>query len=308
MLYIFINLISSMLSAEIVDFLKPALNKSEINQMPEIDFIYMINLDERPEKFSQSVDQLTPFNIFPYRFSAVNGWKLPLENLKSLGITYDSTMPTSFMGTRYRLEEYGNPTHEMMIVGENYFCHGLAKGTIGIVLSHLSVLQDAYDSGYETIWVMEDDIDVVQDPNILPSLIKELDDLVGKKSWDILFTDPDSKHKNGNYVVCTDYHPRPNITLSNPKRFDLNEKISLNFKKTGARYGAYSMIIRRSGIKKLLDFILKYRVFLPYDLEYIFPNINLYSLNFDVVSTLPGALTDNRTPNYKNENPVYLEE
>lgn len=31
------------------------------------------------------------------------------------------------------------------------------------MLSHLSVLKDALDSGYETIWVMEDDIHIIQD-------------------------------------------------------------------------------------------------------------------------------------------------
>jgi acetolactate synthase-1/2/3 large subunit len=40
-------------------------------------------------------------------------------------------------------------------------------GAIGIALSHLSILQDAYDSGYETVWVMEDDVDIMQKVNKL---------------------------------------------------------------------------------------------------------------------------------------------
>ncbi|MFI5334690.1 MAG: hypothetical protein ACHQT8_05960 [Chlamydiales bacterium] len=37
------------------------------------------------------------------------------------------------------------------------------------MLSHLSILQDAFDSGYETIWVMEDDIEVVRNPTFSPT-------------------------------------------------------------------------------------------------------------------------------------------
>ena len=48
--------------------------------------------------------------------------------------------------------------------GEVYFSLALSRGAIGIILSHLSVLQDAYDAGYETIWVMEDDVEVLQMP------------------------------------------------------------------------------------------------------------------------------------------------
>lgn len=293
-------LMSSTLSAEIKDYFKPCPDKSDRHQMQGIDFIYMINLDERPEKFSQSITQLSPFNIFPYRFSAVNGWQIPLENINSLGITYLSTMKESIKGTRYLLENQGKPLHETMVIGENYFCHHMSRGSIGIVLSHLSILQDAYDSGYETIWVMEDDIEVIQNPNILSKYIQDLDHLVGPDNWDILFTDPDTKNKNGDYVICLSYSPRPNFTPSHPEKFASRVQINSTFKKIGARYGGYSMILRHSGIKKILKFIKENRIFLPYDMEFYLPEgINLYSLNFDVVSTLPKALSDNGSPNYK---------
>jgi len=297
-----LTLLKTSLSAEIQDFFKPALNKSENSKMAGIDYIYMINLDERPEKFSQSKNQLEAYNIYPYRFSAVNGWQIPLECINSLGITYISTMPESLKGTRYLAEDEGQPRHEPMILGENYFCYHMSRGAIGIVLSHLSILQDAYNAGYQTIWVMEDDIEVIQDPNMLTDLINQLDLLVGEKKWDVLFTDPDTKNQSGNYVDCSSYAPRPNFKPAHPEKFASKKLVDPNFRKIGARYGAYSMIIRRPGIKKLLDFILKYRLFLPYDLEYIFPNnIHLYSLTFDVVSTLPKALSDNGKPNYINK-------
>ena len=62
---------------------------------------------------------------------------------------------------------------------------------IGCALSHLSVIRNAYDAGYQTIWVLEDDIAVEQDPHRLSALIDKLDSLVGKEGWDILYTDTD---------------------------------------------------------------------------------------------------------------------
>lgn len=59
------------------------------------------------------------------------------------------------------------------------------------------------------------------------------------------------------------------------------------------------MIIRRSGIKKLLDWSLTHQIFLPYDLEnYLPPDINRYSLTYDLVSNLLNASTDNAHPFY----------
>ena len=73
---------------------------------------------------------------------------------------------------------------------------------MGIVLSHLSILQAAYDAGHETIWVMEDDIEVKRDPRILSDLIDILDQVVGRDNWDILFTDRDIRDAHGNHKSC----------------------------------------------------------------------------------------------------------
>src|SRR5437868_12063325 len=69
----------SFIFASVDQHFKKALGKSDIHKMKNIDFIYMINLDERPEKFEKSVQQLHPFGIYPYRFSAVNGWELSMD-------------------------------------------------------------------------------------------------------------------------------------------------------------------------------------------------------------------------------------
>lgn len=305
LLWIFLFSIAS-LFAGVEEHLKRNFDKSDAvpYQMQNIDFIYMINLDQRPEKYQSCIDRLGPFGIFPFRFSAVNGWELTCDDINDLGVTFDpATMQSGTMGTSYLPENNGEPYHEVVSEpGRVYFCHCMARGPIGIVLSHLSVLQDAYDSGYETIWVMEDDIEVVKNPHLLSTMIDRLDGLVGKEGWDVLFTDPDTKDNNGRYVPCLAYAWRPNFVPANPSRFAVQQQISPDFKKNGARYGAYSMIVRRSGMKKILDFIKTYKIFLPYDMDFCMPNdINFYSMNYDIISTQPNALSDNGGANYKNK-------
>lgn len=288
------------LFGELSDHFKKAPDKIEGCQIRNIDFIYVINLDQRPEKFNHTVDELAPFGITPYRFSAVNGWELTLEAINEVGIKYEPWMKEGLMGTCYIPEDDGIARHEIMHVPErNYFCHCMSRGAIGIALSHLSILQDAYNSGYETIWVLEDDIEVIKDPHLLSTMIEKLDALVGRKGWDFLFTDQDTKAQDGSYVPCLGAAQKPDFNPINPYKYESRIDVSEDFRKIGARYGAYSVIVSRSGMKKMLDF-MRNGIFLPYDMEYTLPdNIQMYNVRDDIVSTLPQALSDNGSPNYK---------
>lgn len=291
----------SLLLGEVIDHLKIPLKKSGNHKMKGIDFIYMINLDQRPEKYQFSKDQFSIYGIEPYRFSAVNGWELSLEELNDVGLKFSPEMQGGIMGTCYHLGGNFEPSHEIIQrYGQNYFCHCMARGTIGIVLSHLSVLQDAWENGYETIWVMEDDVDVLRDPRIISVLIEELDALVGEENWDILFTDQDIRDKNGYHKQFSGNAKRPDfIKQASDNNYFLRKAINPKFSQIGARYGAHSMIIRKSGIKKLLRFFNAHQIFLPYDMEYFLPTgIRLFCVNEDIVSNLLNAPSDNGGPNY----------
>lgn len=287
--------------ASLVDHFKQAVDKPERCGIRNIDFIYMINLDQRPEKLQFSMNQLMPYGIVPYRFSAVNGWELSLEALQDVGLKFSQEMEGGFLGTCYPVDSKFEPSHEVIQnFGQTYFCHCMARGTIGIALSHLSVLQDAYDSGYQTIWVMEDDIEVIRDPNTLSSVIDELDLLVGSNNWDILFTDRDMRNRQGNYTTSYYAGRRPDfIAFTRSNDYARKTRISPRFFQIGARSGAHSMIVRRSGIKKLLQFFKAHQIFFPYDMEYILPReIKLFTVVDDIVSNFPQASSDNGGPNY----------
>jgi GR25 family glycosyltransferase involved in LPS biosynthesis len=283
--------------AKMEDHLKKAEGKDGNHSMRNIDFIYMINLDKRPEKYAMSIEQLEKYGITPYRFSAVNGWELSVEDINDVGLKYEKGM-TPLMATTYPIEANGKQSHELMSTyGKTYFCHCMARGAIGCALSHISILQDAYDSGYQTIWVMEDDIEVLENPNILSDLIEELEATVGKGNWDVLFTDYDYRKNVGEYLPAYGAAKRPDMDCSQKERYsDKYTKtypVGNNFRRTAARFGTHSMIISRSGIKKLLKFAKEHQIYLPYDLDnYLIPNIKRYGLNRDIVTNMLGSISD----------------
>jgi GR25 family glycosyltransferase involved in LPS biosynthesis len=286
------------LNAGIETYFKKAENKSDVHKMDEIDFIYMINLDPRPERYERTMNALRPYNINPYRFSAVNGWKLSFEALDELGIVFEPWMLNGPICTVYRHEngkEY--LSYEIMKEpGVAYYAHSLSRGAIGCLMSHLSIMQDAYDSGYNTIWIMEDDIRVVNNPHELSSIIKILDKVA--PDWDVLFTDNEIKGGNGP-VPCTVIRPRPLVDLQPLEYYLERKQMGSDIVKIGMRFGSASMILRRSGMKKLLDFFKTYKVYFPYDIDYFFvPGINLYALNKDIVTNIAGGESDNAQPSY----------
>ena len=103
-------------------------------------------------------------------------------------------------------------------------------------------------------------------------------------------------------MACYGYAKRPNYHPKFPQRFSRRVDISPEFRAIGSRYGAYSMIVNRSGMKKLLDFFKNYQIFLPYDMEFFLPDdMKMFTVRDDVVSTKPGSPSDNGGPNYLNK-------
>src|SRR5438105_1274167 len=109
----FCSLLSISSFASLKDHFKKAANKSDASHMRNIDFIYTINLDERPLKFQSCTEQLHPYGIYPYRFSAVNGWKLSLEAVHDVALKFTSEMEGGFWGTFYKEGDNWTPNHEV---------------------------------------------------------------------------------------------------------------------------------------------------------------------------------------------------
>ena len=293
-------LFCAQLQAGIEEHFKKTGDKSGMRSIPNIDFVYVINLDRRPEKYAMTRKALEPYGISPYRFSAVNGWELSFEALDQLGVFYRPGTPAGPLCTVFRhvgVKEYAS--FEVMQEEEvSYFCHSMSRGAIGCIMSHLSVLQDAYDSGYETIWIMEDDISVARDPRELSALIADLDRLA--PGWDVLFTDPESKRADGKPAYCGGVLPRPYFQSQPLGYYSQRTYLNEDLMKLGIRFGSYSMIIRRCGMQKLLDFYKTCKIFFPYDMDYFLPSgIKMYGCRRDVVTVFGGEISDVGSPSYQ---------
>lgn len=273
------------LSAAIETHFRPATNKAGLHWMAQIDFVYLINSDHNPEKYEHVMQALQPYGIFPYRFSAINAEDLSIEALNELGVNYLRSSPPGPLATVFRhIDDQEYLSHEIMQEANvAYYSHGFSRASIANLLSHLSILQDAYDSGYQVIWVMEDNIKVNSSPNEISRFISALNVLA--PDWDILFTDNEMKGKDGHPVHCLTLRPRPMLTLRSPDHYLTRTFLNAELIKIGMRFGSHSMVIKRSGIKKILDFFKMYKVYFPYDIDcFYIPGITLFMCNRDIVT------------------------
>jgi GR25 family glycosyltransferase involved in LPS biosynthesis len=165
--------------------------------------------------------------------------------------------------------------------GKTYFndC-SMSRGAIGCTLSHLSVLQDAYDSGYPIIWVLEDDFFINKDPHLLGQSIDTLDALVGKNGWDVLYTDVSYPQRFIPSYTKDIWRPDVSLFPDLVRR----DNIGKYFIQVRWRARTHSMVIRRSGMKKILDFLKERHLFSGYDNEiFLVPGIKIFELKDSIV-------------------------
>lgn len=215
-----------------------------------VDCIYVINLDKRREKWDRMKKLCEEQGLKINRVSGINGWKIPFEICKELAGPY----PVRMRG-----------------------------GSLGCLLSHISVIKDAWERNFEVIWVMEDDLEFIEDIQWIPYLLGKLNKI--DPYWDIFFTDVDSKDKNGNHL----------LSLSSDFRFDQDhypleyyiEKIPVDedIMMIRQRFGMYSFLITRRGMEKVLDYFTHVYLWTAVDIDiHYIPYIREYSARKDIIS------------------------
>ena len=155
-------------------FKKFASDPTKNNQIKQIDYVYLINLDQRPEKRKKVLSKLEPYGISPFHFPAIYGWDLSIDALNDIGLKFRPGMLKNKWVWQYCTQNDG-PQEEFLrdgLYGNTYYCR-MTPGAIGCTLSHLSVLQNAYDAGYETIWILEDEIILKKEPHTVSNLIEK---------------------------------------------------------------------------------------------------------------------------------------
>lgn len=268
--------------SSIKKFFKPIIQTEEANQIAGIDAIYLINLDQRPEKYQRCLDLLRPYGVIPQRFSGIYGWDLSQEAFDGIGLKF--LPPMGFLFDRrvfFRPSSHQDPGEPLNASSYGRTCVNILTiaGAMGCALSHLSCLQHGWDAGYETIWVLEDDIRVNHNPHSLTYFLQKLDEAVGKDGWDLLYTDnhhifPSREERY--------FHFRPD----RPVFFHAFENFSVgqDFIQINGRAELHSTIYRRSGIEKILRYFTQFGLFHPIDIElYSIPHLRMYNLKHDIV-------------------------
>lgn len=279
LLYVILSLYWISLYGDVEDHFRTCIDKPiyQKQQIDGIDYIYMINLDKRPERLQESLLQLQPYGVIPYRFSAVDGRSLLPKTLSDLCVTYQKNMQAHHWA--HVVESNGKldyvflqeDTPQLPILSE-----WMTLGAVGCALSHLSILQDAYEAGYNTIWVFEDDITVKENPHLITELIMKLDDLT-QGQWDLLYTDPTGLDIPSMEIGHLWWMWRPEQILYDTKVFFRRSELTKDFIQVGSHTRTHSIIIRRSGMEKILNHIKDHHLYLPFDHEIAFtPDINLY--------------------------------
>lgn len=231
------------------------------SQLNGVNCIYVINLDERPQKWARIKPILDSLGLKVNRVSGINGRKLSEDVKRDLFGPY-------FPGIN----------------------GGLNGGHIGCFLSHLSIMKDAYDRQYTTIWVMEDDIDPIEKDvqKKIPALLSELNRL--DPYWDLFYTDTNSKNDKGEYIPSLALAPRPDQQLLPIEYYTKRIPLTNNIMKIGQRFGMYSVLISRRGLEKLIRHFSHVYLWSPIDVDiHYIPGIRQYATRRDVVSHWSGT-------------------
>jgi GR25 family glycosyltransferase involved in LPS biosynthesis len=146
------------------------------------------------------------------------------------------------------------------------------------------VIKDALLRGYNVAWIFEDDVEFVEDPHQLTTLIKELSKI--DPNWDILYTDLDSKNNQGISVPALDADFRPDRTFHYPLEHYLKRQpVTNDLMRLGQRYGMYSFLISRKGMKKIYQYFTHVYLWSAVDIDiHYIPTIREYSTTRDLVT------------------------
>ena len=236
-----------------------------VSEMKGIDCIYVINLDERPEKWKNTEQLFNTYRFRANRVSAVNGWQLSQNTLRDINGPY----PIQLRGGEY-----------------------------GCLLSHLSVLKDAYDRGFNCIWICEDDIEFLEDPNQIPELLEKLSRI--DPDWDIFYPDVLPRSLYNGYIAhtfSTAYSARPDQELEAPEYYGKKTPVDDEIMHIHRRTGTYAMFFSRKGIKKVLDYFTHVYLWSPIDVDLHFiPTLREYTARKDIVSNSLYAKSDTQEP------------
>ena len=248
---VLMQLFTGSLSARCLeDYFVPISLQHSSSCLEKIDCIYVINLNYLLDKWEESRQSFESFGLYSNRVEAINGWELSVEEKQELCGNY----PLRMRG-----------------------------GHMGCLLSHLSVLRDAKERGFKTIWVCEDDLAFVENPKQVSSLLAKLEAI--DQEWDIFYTDPETKDAKGGCLPSLGSDFRPD-EMHLPLSYYLQKiVVAKDILRIYQRFGAYSMCISQRGIDKILKYFLSRSLWTAYDVDlHYVPGLREYCSAKDIVT------------------------
>lgn len=249
---------------DLTPFLKDIKEVTTPSRLGDIDCIYVINLNERRERWDRMATLLNYHNLRATRFEAINGWSLREdEDLRN--------------NTLFGAKCTNSP--------KTY----LTWGGIGLYLSQLSILKDAYERGFKKIWIMEDDVLFRSKPKVLKRIMKILDK--DDPDWGILYTDINNNDAVGNYhTTVNPLIPPPNLKNRGKSYYKHYIKSKL-YREIRYRGGGYSIIFKQDAIKKIYESLVHTPITIPYDdvIHYV-EGIKRYALNKNCITHVFGDI------------------
>lgn len=234
----------------VVRHIQPISLTTRSSGLAGVDCIYVINLDARPEKWTRTKTLLEEKGLHANRVRAINGWQLSREEMQQLAGPY----PVKLVG-----------------------------GQVGCLLSHVSILKNALDNGFQAIWILEDDVEFLLDVQWIPYLLKQLKKV--DKKWDVFFTDIDMRLQDGSHQASCSYDPRPDQTIPSRKSLMKKKDVTEDIMSIRQRWCTHSYLLSRAGIQKLYSYFTHVYLWSPVDVDmHYVPDIREYASKRDVVS------------------------
>lgn len=266
---------------------KEAKHKRPFHVIAGIDYIYVINAKKDIGKFRELKKRFSKYDIVPYRFDAVDASNLTYKTLSNVG--YRTGKAMEFDATEVTRDGKNTIFRNAMIADPKavYFHQSMTLGSIARNLDFLSVMYDAYKSKYKVAWIMQDNVQILIDPNVLTGCLVEMEEQDPK--WDILYTDLGSRDKHAPSYEDFIQPMRPDVEFEEPGFYASRRTESYMScypaMRLGLRTGAESFLVSRAGMRKILSYYHKHRLFIPFEVEIqLIESLNSYELCREVVT------------------------
>lgn len=268
---------------EIESSYRKALHKRNFHYISGVDYIYVINAKKDLTKFRELKKQFGKYDIVPYRFNALEASKLTYKDISNVGLRPTKVFGYDALQVKRSGKNWILSLHQMLDINCAYFNEAIKIEEISRNIDFLSVIYDAYKSKYKTVWIMEDDAEILMDPNIITGYLVQMK--MKHPNWDILYTDVDSRNTEDPYYTDYFYPLRPDVRFEHVEVYEDRATASYPISKVGLRHGSCSFILNRKAMKKILDYYHKNRFFIPFSVEVqMIPNLKLYCLKDEVVT------------------------